>query len=69
MNGTDANWDANAKELEVLQLLGPVGRLEAACGLYDFARELLTVNIQAQHPDWSNQRVTEAVQDRLALTQ
>jgi hypothetical protein len=69
MNGDKPLWDPEAKELEVLRQMGPVGRLEAACGLFDFAREFLTVNFQAEHRDWSEQQVAEAVRERLALSQ
>ena len=62
-------WDPEAKELEILRRLGPVGRLEAACGLFDFAREFLTVNIRADHPDWSEQRIEQAVRERLMDSQ
>ena len=58
-------WDPEAKELEILRRMGPVGRLEAACGLFDFAREFLTVNIRADHPDWTAQRIQQAVRERL----
>jgi len=69
MNDVVPPWNPEAKEQEILRQLGPVGRLEAACGLYDFAREFLTVNFQAEHRDWSEEQVAEAVRQRLALSQ
>ena len=62
-------WNPEVRELEILRRMGAVGRLEAGCGLFDFAREFLTVNLRAQHPEWSEDQVRQAVRDRLLASQ
>jgi hypothetical protein len=57
------------KYLEVLRRLGPVGRLNAAFGLFDFAREHLTVNLRREHPDWTADQVRAVVRERLSSIQ
>lgn len=46
---------AESKRLEILRRIGPIGRLNAAFGLYEFAREHLIANLRKQHPEWTEQ--------------
>jgi hypothetical protein len=57
--------DMDQRYLEVLRRLGPAGRLKAACGLFEFARKFLTVNLRARHPEWTEEQVRQAVVKRL----
>jgi hypothetical protein len=57
--------DLDEKRLQVLRRMGSVGRLRAAFGLFDFAREHLTVNLRARHPEWTEEQVRKAVRERL----
>ena len=56
------------KQVEMLRALGPVGRLEAACGLYEFAREFLTLNLRAEHADWTEEQLQQTVRRRMSGT-
>jgi hypothetical protein len=56
--------DMDQRYLDVLRRLGPAGRLKTACGLFEFARKFLTVNLRAQHPDWTEEQVRQAVMKR-----
>jgi len=53
------------KRLQALRRMGSVGRLRAAFGLFDFAREHLTVNFRARHPEWTEDQVRKAVRERM----
>jgi len=60
-----AMTDMEQRYIEVLRRLGPAGRLKAACGLFEFARKFLTVNLRAQHPEWTAEQVRQAAVKRL----
>ena len=51
--------------IRLLRALSPTQRLRAAERLYWSARQIKAAGIRAQHPDWSEERVKEAV--RLAF--
>jgi Rv0078B-related antitoxin len=41
-------------------------RLELAFGLWDFARDFLTLTVKRQHPDWDEKQVRREVARRMS---
>jgi len=54
--------------MDILRKLESVGRLNAAFGLFEFAKEHLTVNLRARHPSWTKEQIHTAVRQHLMAT-
>ena len=49
------------EEREILQAMSPAQKLRAAERLYYSARQLKEAALRAQHPDWTDEAIREAV--------
>jgi len=57
--------ELQGRELELLRQRGSVGRLRTAFELHDFARARLTAHFRFKNPTWTEDRIREAVRERL----
>jgi hypothetical protein len=48
---------------QVLQAMSPAQKLRAAEQLYHSARQLKAAALRAQHPDWTEEAIRQAVHD------
>jgi hypothetical protein len=53
------------RKWEILRQIGSIGRLDAAFGLFEFAKEHLLVSLRAKHPEWSESQLQSTVRERL----
>jgi hypothetical protein len=60
IRSADTSKEAAAKQREVLQNLGPAGRLKVTMDLCDNLRNITKSGIRHRHPDYSEQQVTRA---------
>ena len=58
---SDAVMKAEAQK--VLQAMSPAQKLRAAERLYHSARQLKAAALRAEHPDWTDEAIRQAVRD------
>jgi hypothetical protein len=51
----------NTDQRKILQTMSPAQKLRAAEQLYDSARQLKEAALRAQHPDWTDEAIRQAV--------
>ncbi len=51
------------EEQKIVQAMSPAQKLRAAERLYYSARELKTAALRAQHPDWTDEAIRQAVRE------
>jgi hypothetical protein len=51
----------NADQQKILQAMSPAQKLRAAERLYYSARQLKEAILRAQHPDWTDEAIRQAV--------
>jgi hypothetical protein len=49
------------EQQQILQAMSPAQKLRAAERLYHSARQLKTAALRAQHPDWTEEAILQAV--------
>ena len=49
------------EQQQILQAMSPAQKLRAAERLYHSARQLKTAALRAQHPDWTEEAIFQAV--------
>jgi len=60
IRSADTSKEAAAKQIEVLQNMGPAGRLKLTLDLCDNLRQITRAGIRHRHPDYTDQQVTQA---------
>jgi hypothetical protein len=50
-------------QLEIIRRMSPGAKLDAAMRLYWSARQLKTAALRRDHPDWSEEELTKAVNE------
>jgi hypothetical protein len=58
---TDTTLETFHVQIAVLRRMDPSRRLELACQLSDYARELSASGVRQRHPDYSDEQVRLAV--------
>jgi len=51
------------EELRIIQAMSPAQKLRAAERLYHSARQLKAAALRAQHPDWTDEAIRQAVRE------
>ena len=51
------------KQIEIFKAMTPQRKLEIAFNMYDMARDLKAARIRELHPDWSEEKIAEAVRE------
>jgi DNA-binding transcriptional regulator WhiA len=51
------------EQIKALRKMTPARRLELSLGFIEQARELRAAMLRAEHPDWSAEKIAEALRD------
>ncbi len=52
-----------SEELQIIQAMSPAQKLRAAERLYHSARQLKAAALRADHPDWTDEAICQAVRE------
>ncbi len=60
---TEQEKEGYRRQIATYRRMTPVDRLVIAAGLYRAARAIKAASIRAQHPDWNEEQVGDAVRE------
>ena len=64
MSGKESEeLEGRARQIEIYRRMSPARRLELGMGLNRAARELKAAALRAQHPEWNEKQILEAVRE------
>ena len=61
----DQEQIAHQRQIDILRSLSPERRLQEGLRMNRAVRELLAVGFRSRHPQWTEQRILEAVAERI----